>query len=65
MRELRDRLGEALHLMAFHDDPMPWCADDPQAKFGRVLSEACKEEWRRQADRFLAVVGPKCGVAVE
>lgn len=54
MRTLRDCLGEALHRMANFDAPRRW----------DCLNEEVREIWRLQADRFLNVIGPACGVQV-
>jgi len=64
-RTFRDKLGEILYKLAFHDNPMNWVPrpDTPAFKLSdgkvipaqkaRNLLESSKEEWRKQADRFV------------
>lgn len=65
MSDLRDRLGKALHLMAFHDNPRPWDEADRAIEGEALLAETSKEEWRRQADRLLADIASRVGLKIE
>ncbi len=62
MRQLRDRLGEAMRLAAYSGSKISgpkipaWVDERPKA-------EAYREHWRSEADRLLGVVG-RCGLAV-
>lgn len=66
LRQLRDRLGEALYRMANFDQPKRWTPLFPDlAEFADLsLSENGREQWRLQADRLLSNIGPSCGLAI-
>lgn len=76
-RTFIDKLGEALHRMAYHDNPMNWIPQPdtpaitiktPKGEFvypavkARNLSEEAKEGWRESAYRFIYVICPMVGI---